>query len=145
MVLIGIVAFLLLLIPLTLHGLNRVDSQTPDPTEKPLSVAIYTPANDWVKQPTTTERLKLALNYFCRKYGTDCATIDRIIFCESSWNANAKNKDSSASGLGQFLTSTFNHYCAGDKSNPYHQLECMNQMIANNGIGHWNESRHCWN
>lgn len=137
--LIGITALLLLAIPLTINGNNSTSSQT---TLQHLSDVIFVAQNHLI--PTTTERLKLALSYYSRKYGTDCELIDKIIFCESSWDEDAKNPDSSASGLAQFLDSTFSHYCSGDKDNPYHQLECMTQMIADGGLSHWNESKHCW-
>ena len=136
---IATLAILGIIIPLTIHGLNRVSSQT---TENKLIVeAIYTPQNDLI--PTTTERLKLALNYYCRKYGIQDKffTISDIIKCESEWNPDAKNPISSASGIAQFLDSTWKYEkCGTDKSDPYLQLDCMTRMISEGKINQWE----CW-
>jgi hypothetical protein len=147
-VLIATTAILVLLLPSTIHGDISESSQTTFSENKPLTEAIYTPQHDLI--PTTTERLKLALSYYCRKYGTDYKKIDRIVFCESSWDTNAQNKNSTASGLGQFLNGTWKYFNEKrelnlDKNNPYDQLEMMTWIISQNGISHWNESKSCWN
>ena len=144
MVLIATVALLLLAIPLKIHGNNSVSSQT---TETPLSDVIYVPQHYLI--PDTTAKLKSALSYYCRKYGTDYKLIDKIIFCESSWDEDAKNKNSSASGLAQFLNGTWNYFndkrgLSLDKNNPYHQIEMMTWIISQGGISHWDESKNCW-
>ena len=73
----------------------------------------------------------------------------RIAKCESSLNPNAKNPNSTASGLFQFLTSTFIHYAQAyelplEKNNPEIQAELAAKMIKDGGIIHWYASRNCW-
>ncbi len=78
---------------------------------------------------------------------------DRIIIAESGWKPDIKNASSSASGLFQFLDSTFEHYCIeyyqfavdmNQKNNPYIQIDCAIHMIADGGLRHWSESEHLW-
>lgn len=86
------------------------------------------------------ECYKSALSYYSRLYGLDYGTellIRDVITCESGWNSNAKNPDSTASGIAQYLDSTFKLYCKGEKDNPYNQLECMAQMVSKGMITHW--------
>ena len=47
---------------------------------------------------------------------------ERIINKESNWNHLAKNPNSSASGLGQFLSSTYEQY-GGYTDDPYRQID----------------------
>lgn len=51
---------------------------------------------------------ELCSSYGWTEYDFDC--IVNIVFKESSWNPNAKNPNSSAYGLFQFLSSTVNNY-----------------------------------
>jgi len=52
----------------------------------------------------------------------------RIAFCESSYNPCAKNKNSSAGGLYQFLDGTWNNYCEGDKFNIIDNIRCFDKL-----------------
>lgn len=45
--------------------------------------------------------------YLWDTYPDEAPLMDRIITCESGWNPNAKSKLSSATGLAQFLSSTW--------------------------------------
>ena len=73
-----------------------------------------------------------------------------IAKCESGLRVDAKNSISSASGIMQFLTSTFisqaNAYGlpTDNKNDAKIQLELAARMIANGGISHWSESKSCW-
>ena len=73
----------------------------------------------------------------------------RIAKCESGLRPNVKNPNSTASGLFQFLTSTFTHYAQAyelplEKDNPEVQAELAAKMIRDGGISHWYASRNCW-
>lgn len=76
-----------------------------------------------------------------------------IARAESNLNPNAKNKTSSASGLFQFIDSTYKYYCVDlyslalsldRKNDPDVQIECALKMLSTGGESHWNESRHIW-
>lgn len=74
---------------------------------------------------------------------------ERIIQCESSWRADAKNPSSSAYGLGQFITPTWNYVQKKwgielDRDNPEHQMYAVVRLLSEEGTNHWKESRHCW-
>lgn len=74
----------------------------------------------------------------------------RIARCESGLKPNAQNPRSTASGLFQFLNSTFFKYAQAyelstdNKNDPSIQAELAAKMIADGGLGHWNASRGCW-
>jgi len=72
-----------------------------------------------------------------------------IAKCESGLNPYIHNKKSTASGLFQFLDSTFSYYAKkygleGDKDNPYIQAELASLMIRDGGLSHWYASYSCW-
>ena len=48
-----------------------------------------------------------------------------ISFCESGHNPLAKNSNSSASGLFQFINSTWENYCHGDVFNADYNIACF--------------------
>lgn len=48
-----------------------------------------------------------------------------IAFCESNFNRLAKNSNSSASGIFQFISSTWNNYCVGNVFDPYANIDCF--------------------
>jgi len=73
-----------------------------------------------------------------------------IARCESGFRIEAKNPKSTASGIFQFLNSTFITHAQAyelplEKDNPKIQIELAAKMIANGGVGHWNASKSCWN
>lgn len=74
----------------------------------------------------------------------------RIAKCESGLKPDATNPKSTASGLFQFLNSTFFNYAQAyglpidDKNDPEIQAELAARMIADGKISAWNESKNCW-
>lgn len=73
----------------------------------------------------------------------------RIIQCESSWNPNAKNKGSSAYGLGQFINGTWDYVqnkwnMELDRDNPEDQMYALVRLLEEEGPRHWESSRQCW-
>ena len=80
------------------------------------------------------------------KYGNpnDYFTLYDLIQCESSWDVDADNPHSTASGLAQFLDSTWEGYCEGDKDNPYDQIKCLVKAWNNKYYHWWSESKTCW-
>lgn len=72
-----------------------------------------------------------------------------IAKCESGLKVDVKNAHSTASGLFQFINSTFEsqskkYNIKGEKNDPYVQTELAAHMIADNGLSHWNASKSCW-
>jgi hypothetical protein len=78
----------------------------------------------------------------------DYDLLAKIVKCESGWNAKAKNKASTASGLAQFLDSTWSNtrqrMGLGDKLNWRQHLETFVWLYQHDGSRHWLESKPCW-
>lgn len=84
--------------------------------------------------------------------GTAHADVDwsAVIACESGGNAKAQNPSSTASGLFQFLDSSWRAY-GGTKyaarakdATPAQQYEIANHAYAMSGLNPWAASRSCW-
>ena len=81
-------------------------------------------ASDWIPLPAPVSQGKVSglvswpipskeeaqrlITFWANYYGIDAQRALRITYCESGWNSAARNKTSSAAGLYQFLSSTFN-------------------------------------
>ena len=85
------------------------------------------------------------------KYGVDAGLMKRIIKAESGGNANAKNRNSSASGCGQFIAGTWSstlRQMGREWITPFDaktNVEAMAFKISRGGIGAWNASKSKWN
>jgi hypothetical protein len=86
-----------------------------------------------------------------QKYGVDAGLMKRIIKAESGGNANAKNRNSSASGCGQFIAGTWSstlRQMGREWVTPFDartNVEAMAFKISRGGIGAWNASKSKWN
>lgn len=73
---------------------------------------------------------------------------DPIIACESGGNPRAQNPSSSASGLFQFIDSTWERYGGETErakdASVSHQYEVANRAHAREGYAPWNASKSCW-
>ena len=95
-------------------------------------------------QPPTLQNLKDFLAQSVAKYGGNYYQLEKVIQCESGWDNTAKNPNSAASGIAQFMPGTFAGYCGGDYKDPFAQIHCL--VIAWSG-GHqdwWSSSKGCW-
>lgn len=85
-----------------------------------------------------------------KSYHIDPELFLRVARCESGLKPMVKNPASTASGIFQFLDSTFSNQLKkygmiGDKNDPLIQIELAAKMIADGGLSHWNASKSCWN
>lgn len=70
----------------------------------------------------------------------------RIAKCESNFQPNAKNKTSSATGIFQFLWSTWDaNRCEGEKWDYVDNINCAYKVYAKQGDTPWHSSIKCWN
>ncbi len=69
-----------------------------------------------------------------KKYGVTKEYINRIVDIESSWDANAKSRTSSATGLGQFTADTWETVGMGsaDRNDPYKNIEAIGKLAKHN-------------
>lgn len=76
----------------------------------------------------TRERLTEELKYDLGTYGirNEFPLAEKVIFCESGWNPNAKNRIST--GIAQFTKPTWRDFGMGDIGNPYDQLLTFAKM-----------------
>lgn len=83
-------------------------------------------------------------------YGVDSDLLARIIRAESGGNPLAKNKNSTASGCGQFIKSTWSstlRQMGRSWVSPFNaetNVEAMAWKISRGGIGAWNTSKSKW-
>lgn len=100
-------------------------------------------------EPTVEERIERT----ALEYGVDPGLALAVARAESNLEPEAKNPESSASGIYQFLDGTFRRYCVeeyklteglSEKNKSEIQTECAVRMMAEGGISHWNESKHIW-
>lgn len=101
-------------------------------------------------KPLTIEEKIIAK---AEEYGYSTTTALAIAKAESGLNPDAKNKESSASGVYQYINGTFLSFCVqlygltdslANKDNPDIQIECAIRMLSEGGEGHWDASKHIW-
>lgn len=104
------------------------------------------------KKPETLEERILRR---AAEEGYDPTKAASIAWAESRFKPNAKNSESTASGIYQFLNGTFDHYCikkyalatsTTQKNDPFVQIDCALEILAESprGEDHWWPSRPYW-
>lgn len=120
----------------------------------PLSIAsapygeVTTPEVIVVEQPDIKEYTQ----QMATKYGVDFYLLDKVINCESGWNAKAINKELhpdgtvGSVGIAQFKPSTFYSFAeeagmeATSPEDPYQSTELLAWGISTGKGSHWT----CW-
>ena len=60
---------------------------------------------------------------------------------ESRFNPLIKNPSSTATGLYQFIDSTWRGYCKGDRLNPYDNTKCAMERLQAGELWHWTSDK----
>ena len=103
--------------------------------------------------PMAGLRLLSPREYLYLRAGSEAKIIDRIFKCESGWKPDARSKQSSATGLGQFVSATWKATRLEMQREPRLELrtdpyEMIDTTIylwdKGNGWRHWQESKGCW-
>ena len=71
------------------------------------------------------------------EFGVDKALAVDLATFESGMNPEARSNRSSATGLYQFISKTFEDYCTGERTNPVDNAGCAMKLISEGGISHW--------
>ncbi len=122
----------------------------PLPDDVAAVVAVWAtdplPDYDWARD------VEHAVVAAAAEFGVDLALMAKIIQCESGGNPRAQNPRSSASGLGQFLDSTWASNAPSLGYEPTRAASydvtagarVMAKVMSEQGTSPWNASRHCW-
>ena len=144
MVLLGVAAAATLIL-----GLPLAAAKEPEP--EPPSIQMSLPmSKEWAHGELTPR------NHLFLAYGLsdkEAKLLDRVVVCESGWKPAIENASSTASGLAQFLDSTWRstRQRMGKpdpdlllKHEPYEHLDTFVWLYRADGIRHWYASKGCW-
>lgn len=141
-----------------LHGVNSTETViTPKPTKVNVKqVTVQTQKSFFASVEAELSNIPAQGSCFdyvpemAQKYGVDADLMTRIIRAESGGNALAKNKNSTASGCGQFIRGTWAgtlRQMGREWVTPFDaktNVEAMAFKISRGGIGAWNASKSKW-
>ena len=113
----------------------------PHTTSLDISVEIPLEAPELLCTERTVEEMIIDAS---NEYGVHPLVPLNIAYCESGFDETAKNSSSTASGVFQFIRTTWNNHCFGDVYNAQDNVECAVKQIALGNIGFWSESYDCW-
>ena len=72
--------------------------------------------------------VKDLISYYAMLYNVDERQALDIAYCESRFNPLAKNPNSSAKGVYQFIDKTWKNYCYGDVFDPEANIKCFMKL-----------------
>jgi len=128
-----------------LVGVLKILSIPPQIPISPMGTPVY--AFDTNHQPTPTPTPTPTINPIESKiekeFGKDATIAKRIAFCESGYQSNAENPNSSATGIFQILS----HLHGIDKKwlkNPDINIKIAYEMFKSQGWRPWEASKNCW-
>jgi soluble lytic murein transglycosylase-like protein len=111
---------------------------------KPLAIAVASAATHISEKSFTSE-----IELLSTKYSVDAHMAKEIIFCESSDNPYAVNKNTAVGeDVGYFQINTHYHLTKArqlgfDIFKPFDNLEYGFWLLKHEGTGHWDSSRSC--
>jgi hypothetical protein len=109
-----------------------------DPTEN-----VIPSGRDYSK-----EEVQQLIRDYSAQYGISAELPLRIANCESGFNKSSKNRTSTASGVFQYLNSTWNNTEAGRQGISVFDADANIRMavssIATHGTAPWLASKNCW-
>jgi hypothetical protein len=76
----------------------------------------------------------------------DIMTMIRIAKCESGLRPEAKNPNSTATGIFQIIIGTWDgNKCEGERWDFQDNIKCAYKLYQSRGFQPWNASKYCWN
>ena len=107
---------ILCMVALNLNSIFRGKTVEPQLTQPTAQVSM----NPYLFETIESKIVRLA-----KESDVLSETALRIGRCESNLDPLAKNPNSSASGIYQFVSKTFENYCEGDVYNPEDNIKCF--------------------
>ena len=109
------------------------------------AVAAYSPPPSSPDPPAPARRaeyntqaeIRTLIAEMAKAYGVSQYLALELGFIESRYDPSARNPSSTATGLFQFIDSTWDYYCEGDRIDPYDNARCAMERIADGGLWHW--------
>ena len=91
---------------------------------------------------TQEEEIRAYIREHAKLMGVNPDLAESLAFWESNFNPEAKNPKTSASGIYQFTSETFSHFCVSDTYNPSvfdwrANVSCALRIIYWEGLGRW--------
>jgi soluble lytic murein transglycosylase-like protein len=118
------------------------------------AIAEWTETQDCLPEYGFGQYVECAVSDAARSHGIDQARFARLVWCESRFDPDARNRYSSATGLAQFLTGTWDWVAElgaphADEDRTHGRANAFTAawLIARTDLGgwsHWNASRGCW-
>ena len=94
------------------------------------------------------EEVQQLIKDYSKQYGISADLPLRVANCESGFNQSSKNSYSTASGVYQYIASTWRNTEAGKAGiSPFDadaNVRMAIKSIASGGISNWNASKSCW-
>lgn len=109
-------------IPVEAGGENSI------PLEKALENCPSIPCEKEIQEPVEEMTVQEKIRKSAREYGVNEEEALYIAWCESRYDPKAINKTSLATGVFQFLSSTFGNYCEGFADNEDDNIKCFFEL-----------------
>lgn len=87
--------------------------------------------------PTEQEQMKGIIRYWSSVYSIDEKMMIFLAEIESNLNPRAKNPNSTATGLFQFLKGTWDAHCEGERTNPNDNAKCAMELYKEHKLAPW--------
>jgi soluble lytic murein transglycosylase-like protein len=134
--------------PLMANEGNRTEGNERIPNRRDYAAHSIRP-QEYTGRQYTKEGVQQLIRDYSAQYGISADLPLRIANCESGFNQFAKNGSSTASGVYQWLSSSWANQPAGKTGVSVFDAEANIQaavwLIAHNKISPWNASKSCWN
>lgn len=119
----------------SMRGFARAAGESALPAP-PITQGTALPSFAAIQGDTPKAKIAGLVQSAAQKYGVDPSTLVRIAQVESGLNPNAKNPNSSAGGLGQFIDTTWAQYGGGaSKFDPNASADAMARLTRDNTAG----------
>jgi len=108
--------------------LSFIEAMTTDEVEAVAPEVTVIVVGDEEIETTVVEEIVLQ----SQEYGVNTDTALRIAWCESRYDDYARNPESTATGVYQFLNSTWEYACTGDALNYKDNIRCFMEQYPKN-------------